>query len=339
MTKEPTKTNDSDSIEPDAAMQPAPTVAPATTAKGIVREQIDPLAMRQSLERFRPMFCSVANAQLVPIRVELSTAAMWVLNHLDQVAPFRERIARLVEVNHEWIDNLEGIAMAALEVASQCKVKSKSPPEVLETYQEASLLRDNLRHQALALQRSKLLPRGAIGAVSGKRGYRNTAVDLSALGNLLRDNWHNIVGKTSISRDDIDRCSVLAQLLFRNSEDRKRRGSLPAHLALLKQQAYALLMLAFEELRRCITFLDRSAVDRVAPTPFQRRPGKRGLGRKKQEQLNLSPALESDVEAQSVNRQALSSQVPVAMDSALLEAATPHPPSSADNAPKDSQSD
>lgn len=295
--------------------------------------------MRQSLEKFRPMFCAVADVQLVPIRVELSTAAMWVLNHLDEAAPFRERIARLVEVNHDWIDNLEGIAMAALEVASQCKVRSKSPPEVLETYQEASLLRDNLRHQALALQRSKLLPRGATGAVSGKRGYRNTAVDLSALGNVLRDNWHNIVGKTSITRDDIDRCSVFAQLLFRNSEDRRRRGSLPAHLALLKQQAYALLMLAFEELRRCITFLDRSALDRVAPTLFQRSTGKRGLGRKKQEKPTPSPALKSDVETQAINRQASSGQMPAAMRPASLEAATSHPQSSVDNAPKDLSSE
>lgn len=240
---------------------------------------IDPLAMRQALEVMRPKFETYTDAKLQVIRLDLPSVAMWVLNRLDDIEPYRAKIAQLPFVDHPLIENLEPIALATLEVDSQSKVAVKLPPEVMETYRIATLHRDDLREEALILEKRKMIPKGSLDAVSGDRGYRNTAVELTALGNILRDNWSNIVGKSAITLEEVNQCSVLAQLLFRNADDRLQRAAIPAQLSLLRQQAYTMLVLAYEELRRCMTFLEPpDVVEKIVPTLYQNRGRKPGSG-------------------------------------------------------------
>ena len=255
---------------------PNPTVGPTLASAAAVQASIDPLATRQALEKMRPKFKIITQGQFVPIRVDVPIFGMWVLNRVDEVATYRPKIALLPFVNQEYIDDLEAGALALLEVDSQCKVAVKLPPEVMETYREASVLRDNIREEALILVRRKLLPAGSLDAVPGDRGYRNTAVELMALGNLLRDHWSNIDGKSAITVEEVDLCSVLAQLLFRNADDRLERAAIPAQLSLLRQQAYTWLMLAYEELRRCLFFLESAeTVEKLFPSLFQGRGGRK----------------------------------------------------------------
>jgi hypothetical protein len=94
------------------------------------------------------------------------------------------------------------------------------------------------------------------------------------LGNLLRDNWDAITGCTTITLDEVNRATVLAQLLFRSAESRNERAAIPADLVRLKKQVYTLFLLAYDELRRCLEFIERGAADRVAPSLYQ------GWGRK-----------------------------------------------------------
>jgi hypothetical protein len=255
-----------DSKKDDDQTNLSPTVA--------VTKAVDPLALRQALEVLRPTYTSLTEAQLLPIRIDPPSAAMQVLNQLDEIEPYREKIVLLPFVNQTLVNNLEPAALALLEVYSQNQVAVKLPPGVMETYREATGLRDELRDEAIILERRGLIPKGSLATVSGDRGYRNTAVELTALGNVLRDSWEKIAGKCAITPEEVDRCSVLAQLLFRNADDRLQRATVPGHLALLKQQAYTLLMLAYDEVHRCIEFLDKPALERVVPTLFQ------GRGRK-----------------------------------------------------------
>ncbi len=243
-----------------------------------VDKAVDPLALRQALTKLRPLYAALPDAARLPIRVDPPSAAMQVLNQLDEIEPYRAKIVQLPFVNQDYIVNLEPAAMGLLEVYSQSQVAGKLPPEVMKTYREATTFRDGIKDEAGILVRRGLLPRGSLEAVSGDHGYRNTAVDLTALGNVLRDHWSVIAGKCAITAEEIDRCSVVAQMLFRNADDRLQRVVVPAHLTLLKQQAYTYLVLAFEELRRCIEFLDRDALDRIAPSLFQGRGRKPGTG-------------------------------------------------------------
>jgi hypothetical protein len=281
---------------------PSPAVGPTVVSALAVQASVDPLAMRQALEKMRPKFQIITQQQFMLIRLDVPIMSMDVLKRLDEIEPYRDKIAQLPFVNHDYIANLEPGALALLEIDSQCTVAVKLPPEVMETYREASVLRDEIREEALILVRRKLLPRGSLDAVAGDRGYRNTAVELTALGNLLRDHWPNIVGKSAITIDEVNRCNVLAHILFRNADDRLERAAIPAQLAFQRQQAYTWLMLAWEELRRCMNFLEPvEVVDKLFPSLFHGRGGRKAGSSVTEEPAPAVPATpvspEADLEA------------------------------------------
>lgn len=303
---ETTQTNDEDATETSDDANPGPTAGPQFVSARAVQAGIDPLALRQALEKMRPKFVILTQAQLQAIRLDAPTMGMGILNRLDDVEPYRDKIAQLPFVNYDYIDNLEDGTLALLEIDSQCKVAVKLPPEVMDTYRDASLFRDQLREEAQILLRRKLLPRGSLDSIAGDRGYRNTAVELTALGNVLRDNWSNVVGKSAITAEEVNRCSVFAQLLYRNADDRLERAAIPAHLSLLRQQAYTWVILAYEELRRCLSFLVApEMVEKLAPSLFHGRGGRKTDAGAAEESTTEEPAAplspDAALEAQIAN--------------------------------------
>ncbi len=242
---------------------------------------VDPMALHQALVTVTPMLRDIAEQDFIPIRLDSPTIAMCLLNRLRSIEPYRETIAILPLVRQDWLTHLEPIALALIHVDSLSKITIKESPAVRATFQEASRLRARLRGPVAVLQQHGLLPNALVTKQEGKRGYVQTAQDLMLFGNLLRDHWNAIAGCTAITIDEVDRCSVLAQMLFRNAESRKVHAALPADLDLLKRQVYTLFLLAYDELRRCLEFIERGAADRVAPTLYQgrgRKPGAAKVG-------------------------------------------------------------
>lgn len=253
----------------------------STAAKGAVSPDTeaasfaaDPMALRRALETVMPMLRGIAEQNFIPIRLDCPTIAMYLLNRLRVIEPYRDTIAILPLVRQDWLGNLEAIALALIHLDSLSKITAKESPVVRATFKEASRLRDRLRDPVAVLQKHGLLPNTPLVTQEGKRGYLRTAQDLVLFGNLLRDNWDAIVGRTTITMEEVDRCSVLAQLLFRNAASRSARAALPADLVRLKKQVYTLFLLTYDELRRCLEFIERGAANRVAPTLY------RGRGRK-----------------------------------------------------------
>lgn len=235
---------------------------------------VDPMALHRALETAMPMLQGVSQQDCIPIRLDSPTIAMGLLNRLRAIEPYRETIAILPLVRQDWLANLEVIALALIHVDSLSKVTVKLSPAVKAIFKEAARLRDRLRGPVTVLQKNGLLPHVALVKQEGKRGYVRTAQDLIVFGNLLRDNWHAIDGRTTITMAEVDRCAVLAQMVLRNAASRNDRAVMPADLKLLKKQAYTLFLLAYDELRRCLEFISRGAANRVAPTLYQ------GRGRK-----------------------------------------------------------
>lgn len=246
----------------------------ATSGMQTVDASPDPEAPRRALERVMPMALAIADKQLLPIRLDPPTIAMFLLNRLRAIEPYREAISELSRVNHEWLSNLESIALALIQVDSLSRITVKQLPAVKAAFKEACRLRSRLAESARILHKEGVLPRGSLANLKVTGGYKHTAQDLMALGSVLRDNWGVIGGRTTITMDDVDRSSVLAQILYRTAESRTKRAAVPAELALLKRQVYTLFLLAYDELQRCLDFIERGAAKRLAPTLYQ------GRGRK-----------------------------------------------------------
>jgi hypothetical protein len=195
------------------------------------------------------------------------------------------RILALPEVDGASVQNLEGYAEATLK-ANADYMTSVAPPAVLAgVLEEADALRDDLLDDAQVLLRRKLLPAGSLSEVRGSSGYRNTAVELSALVSVLEKAWPDIEGKTAITRQEIDRASVLAQHIFRNAIEREGRQERHIELTRLRQQAFTTLSRAYDQLRRCVAYLfpRPGEADQIAPSFYQGRGGR--------------PALAAEVEA------------------------------------------
>lgn len=231
----------------------------------------DPLALHRALEQVTPMLNGISKAELLPIRLDIPTMATLLLKRLRAVEPYRDTIAMLPLVRQDWLANLEAIALALLHVDSLCKIVVKERPAVKETFAEASQLRDALRAPVAVLEKRGLLTNASLVKQAGRRGYLRTAQDLMVFGNALRDNWESIHGRTTITLEEVNRCTVLAQLLFRSAESRAKRAAIPANLILLKRQTYTLFLRAYDELRRCLDFIEPGAAKRIAPTLYQGR--------------------------------------------------------------------
>ncbi len=234
-------------------------------------QEVDPLALQQAFLRVEPMIRAISAAALIPIRMDIPTIAMSLIGRLRAIGPYRETIASLPLVRQDWLGNLEFIALALLHVDSLSKVAAKEAPTVRAIFDEGSRLRNRLRGPVLVLEKAGLIPSGSLAKREGKRGYVQTAQDLLLIGNVLRDSWELINGRTTITLHEVNRCNVLAQLLFRHAKDRNKRTTIPADLALLRQRAYTLFLFAYDELRRCLAFIERGLEDELAPTLYEGR--------------------------------------------------------------------
>lgn len=116
--------------------------------------------------------------------------------------------------------------------------------------------------------------------VVGSIGYRNVGRELTVLDKLLTSNAALITSKTPITTDEIVRCKALARQLSKSDSARDQFALASSSALLLRRRAYTLLMWAYNEVRRCVRFLDPAAASRVVPTLFPRRKrkGKKGAG-------------------------------------------------------------
>jgi hypothetical protein len=245
------------------------------------------MALHQAVETVRPLLGDIAEQSFIPIRLDCATMAMRLLSRLRAIEPYRPTIAILPLVRQDWLANLEPIALALIQVDSLAKIAVATVPPVRATFKESVQLRDRLRRAVVVLEASGLVPKGLLKKQEGKRGYVQTAQDLLLLGNMLRDNWDAISGYALVSMDDVNRTTGLAQSLFRGAKKRNDRAAIPADVVRLKKQVYTLFLLAYDELRRCLEFIERGAADRVAPTLYEGRGRK---GRRGSEPLAASQA-------------------------------------------------
>jgi hypothetical protein len=116
------------------------------------------------------------------------------------------------------------------------------------------------------LQHRGLLPSGSLKGVVGGRGFLNTGKELTILAKVLTAHGRVIIAKTPITAEEIERCKQLARQLSDSDATRARSAQASVNAALLRQRAYTLLMLSYNEVQRCIAFLDPAAAPRVVPT-------------------------------------------------------------------------
>ncbi|HMA92160.1 MAG TPA: hypothetical protein VKP30_05710, partial [Polyangiaceae bacterium] len=101
-------------------------------------------------------------------------------------------------------------------------------------------------------------------------GHRNVATDLLTLVNVIRANCEVVAGKTALSAQELERAECLSDQLVNDIGERAVGPAALDKVVLERQQAYTVLVNAYDELRRAVTYLrwNYGDEDAVAPSLF-----------------------------------------------------------------------
>ncbi|WP_437631633.1 hypothetical protein [Sorangium sp. So ce854] len=142
---------------------------------------------------------------------------------------------------------------------------------------EAAPLRENLLGDAEALARRGLLDAATVADIRAGQGHIDMANDLVALSALFSASWPDIAGKTAATEEEVKRAGEVGpQLLAALGVMEHGKGPGPTEAADKRARAFALLVHAYDQIRRAVAFLrwDEGDADEIAPSQYKGRTGR-----------------------------------------------------------------
>ena len=207
---------------------------------------------------------------LAALNVDVHSAVATVLGVLPEIAPHREAMSTLPGLDQGKVGGLEEYAQAAAEAHSRWVTAMRPPEDIVALNDEAMAMRETFRSDATALAKRGLIAREQVAAFKGLVGYKNVAFDLIDWANLMRDSWSNIQGKTALTAGEVQQAKELGERLVRAAGVRDQAPMFQAEAARVRQQAMTLLLGAYDETRRAITYLrwHQDDVESIAPSLY-----------------------------------------------------------------------
>ncbi|WP_437516454.1 hypothetical protein [Sorangium sp. So ce1099] len=216
--------------------------------------------------------------RLIPVNLDVPRVVSQVLGVSPGLLGLRPAIAEhLPTFEIALLDRLETYALAAwyahLLSLSSGDVESALKPLLAE----AAPLRENLLGDAEALARRGLLDAEAVADIRAGQGYIDTANDLVALSALFSASWSEIAGKTAATEEEVKRAGEVGpQLLAALGVREHGKGPGPTEAADKRARAFALLVRAYDQIRRAVAYLrwDEGDADEIAPSLYKGRTGR-----------------------------------------------------------------
>lgn len=236
-------------------------------AGAVLRAQ--PLAA--ALQRHRAQFATVERC--ASITIDVTAAALRVLEVSDGWGAYAARIAALPasEVDHEQLANIESFALATLQADAEYLTLTTPADDLFDCLKEGARLRETLCSEAAILVRCRLLPANVLDRIERGWGYVQVALGLNAVVLLLTKHWPELQGKTAITSQELEVGSLLAEKMFENCARRREKHPLQRAAAKLRAQAFSTLVRAYEEMRRCLEYLEPQRFDELAPSLYRHR--------------------------------------------------------------------
>lgn len=253
-------------------------------------EALAPLRLREAYDATAAERAALDANDLVPIRIDVTSAVTTALGCIPKIAPFRSAIASTMPAYDLGpFDKLERYALALMHAQTKYHgaIEPEAPIEALS--KEAVALREVLLADVTALETRKLLdvPRSEL---VGPIGYKNQVADLLLLVNALRGKWSVVAGRCGVTAEELDRAEVVADRLLTAAGAREQAPKSALAEADTRMRAYTLFVNAHDEVRRVLTFLRwrEDDLEQIFPTLFNIR-GRRGAKAKAAEEEVVTP--------------------------------------------------
>jgi hypothetical protein len=244
--------------------------------------QAAPQALPSPVSRYREAFDAttrdreaVEDEDLSTINIDIGAAVQMALATVPRVEPLRDEMAPL-PLKHTLIGKLESYARAAGHAHGVYAVASAPPEELSALYDDAVKRRATLRSDVQNLVNHGLVPVDSLEGIHGETGYRNVGYDLIGLVAILRNAEARVRNRTATLPEERDKAEFVASQLLDVVARRDGNSTVPAGIALDRQRAFTLLLRAYDETRRAVTFLRWGAeADKLAPSLYTSRTSRR----------------------------------------------------------------
>jgi len=230
---------------------------------------------RAAFETTRLQRDALAEENLLPVNVDVHTAASIAIAAISRVRPLAAALGRRSATPYA-LDDLLLLAEAADYANALWLTAYESPDELGPLVAEAQ----GLRTLAVAMLRvgvaAGITQASFVEALRGGTGYGGLTSDLFAAENEFRANWSRYEGKL-LTTADLDSMRRVATMV--NARVSSRRFGTPRRVQIVedRRRAFTLLVRAYEELRRDVTWLrwHEADADRIAPSLWTRAGGGR----------------------------------------------------------------
>ncbi len=213
---------------------------------------------------------AVPESALLPVNIDIAGAVTTILGVLAAVNALRSKLAKLPDFDLEDVDALPDYAMAAWEADSLYFITIAPPAELVALNEQAVALRDTLRTDAMTLAKHGLVNPARFASFTGRVGYRNVAFELMAWANLLGEYWQQIQSRTALVEADLQKAKELAEQLVAAVGQKEHSPEAVAATALIRQQAFTLMVNAYERVRHGVAFIEwqQGASDTITPSLY-----------------------------------------------------------------------
>lgn len=227
-------------------------------------------------ERVLPRMTALAEDDLLVVSRDNHAIAGVVLRALAAIQDQRPLFEKHFKAfDFDQIDSLEDFANAARQAQSACGVSLATADELVGLMPRAIQLRELLVLDATGLIKRGVLAEKLLGELRGPNGYANVAADLLLLVNTFKAAWDKCSERVSLQ--DREEAQALGDRLFYLIHQREKAETRQQDAGLRRQQAYTLLVNAYEHVRVALAyvfFVERSgSVDAIAPSLFTFKKG------------------------------------------------------------------
>jgi len=229
-------------------------------------------------ERVEALVRAVPAEDLEPINLEVPSTVATVLGAYPEIVALRPELLGLSTFNVFQIDRLRDFALALGHTHAEFRAAGGTADNVGAQAAECLEIRDRFHADATALAKRGLVDEARVSKLRGGNSYRMIAFDIVGLAAVFLERWPAIAGKTALETTEIEDARRKANQLVAAIGLREQAEPAVSEVSRLRQQAYTLLVRAYNDTRDAIAFVRRAQgdVDKIAPSLYAGRARRSG---------------------------------------------------------------
>ncbi len=218
----------------------------------------EPAAAAQAYAHATADFEAIPAEELKPVAVDVQIAVSTVRGAIPRLLTLREAIvAQLPEHPVDLLDRLDELAQAAWFADLLFTLSTSTVDPFTNLIKEAKPLRESMLSSAELLSKFGLLEQAKVKAIRHGHSNKDTAQDLVELSELFDEAWPKVKNKSPVEHEHVKHAGHLGRQLLGliAVHEAGSTNSSPEQVAERRQRAYTLLVRAYDETLRAVSYL------------------------------------------------------------------------------------